>query len=261
MNKETEATTVKLTPSIKAKRTSETAEEKHARIGRLYNRPKPSNLWNGFAVEPAHGTWEQMKYFILSIICGNNREMFLYVMGWMAAMVQKPNSAGQIALFLNGAGGTGKSFFIQCLSNLMAERASHVTDLKQVTGKFNGNLKDCVLLVVEGAFSAGNNRVESVLKSLISEASIAIVEKRKDVQFIPSKFHVVMTGNDDRALGLDVLRRLCVLNVSDARQHDHEYFSDIAQELANGGLSAMLFDLQQYDLDGFDVRHVPQAQG
>jgi len=222
---------------------------------------EPSNLWDGFAVEPAHGTWHWMKDLLLSIICSNDPQLFKYLVGWMAAMVQKPDSAGQVALFLNGAGDTGKGMFIRFISDLMGEHVFHVTDLKQVTGRFNSHLKDCVLLVMEGAFSAGNNRVESVLKTLISESSIAIKQKGKDMQIVPNKFHVILSGNDNRVLDIAVRRRLCVLNVSNARQHDNEYFSKIAKEMADGGLSAMLYDLQHFDLGGFDVRDVPRTQG
>jgi len=261
MSKEAEATTVKRTPTVKPKRSSATTGVKDAVMAHQNDLPEPRNVRGGFAVEPAHGNWDLMRDHIQSIICSDNPQLFKYVQGWMAAMIQTPDSAGQVALFLNGAGDTGKGMFIRCLSDLMGQHAFHVADIKQVAGKFNGHLKDCVLLVVEGAFSAGNNRVESALKTLISESSIAIVQKGKDIQFVPNKFHIILTGNDDRVLGMDALRRLCVLNVSDARQHDHAYYSEIAMEMASGGLSAMLYDLQHFDLDGFNVRDVPRTQG
>ena len=222
--------------------------------------PDPRNLCDGFAVEPAHGTWDRMKDHIHTIICAGDEKLFLYVMRWLAAMIQKPDSAGQVALVLSGSGDTGKVVFIRCLSDLMGQHACHITDLKQVTRRSNGYLRDCVLLVIEGAFRVENNRDECVLKTLISESNIAIDQKGKDVQFLPNNLHVILTGNDDRVLDVSVQRRLCMLNVSNARKHDHAYFAGIAQEMANGGLSAMREELQHFDLAGFDVRAVPSAQ-
>jgi len=220
------------------------------------------NLWDGFAVEPAHGSWRLMKDHILSNICANDPEVFKYVMGWMSVMVQKPDSAGQVALVLKGGRGTGKGVFGSCLCDMLGQHSCHVTQTKHVTGHFNGHLKNCVLLFADEAFCTGDKRAESVLKTMITEPLIAIEQKGKDVQIQPNMLHIVMASNNDWVVpaGLDE-RRFCVLNVSSARQQDHSYFSEILKEMAAGGLAAMLNELQEFNLNGFEVRDVPQTQG
>ena len=54
-------------------------------------------------------------------------------------------------------------------------------------------------------------------------------------------------------------RRFFVLDVSSARANDHAYFAAIREELGAGGYEAMLHDLLQHDLTGFNVRSVPQT--
>ena len=250
--------TVAIASAIKSKGSSTTTNVKDALLKDL---PELSSLWHGFAVEPAHGNWDITRNFIQTIICDNSPESFEYLWGWMALMAQKPDSAGQVALFLKGKGHTSRGMFIQCLCDLMGQHVCHETDLKEVTEKFNDHLKDCVLLILDGAFYTGGKRSASVLKTLISEPCVAIEQKGEDVQIIPNKLHVVLSGCNDGVLqGLDASRRW-VLNVSDACQHDHAYFSAIANEMANGGLSAMLQALLLFDLDGFDARNIPQTQG
>jgi len=46
-------------------------------------------------------------------------------------------------------------------------------------------------------------------------------------------------------------RRYAVFNVNGNRAQDRDYFGPLAEQMANGGLAAMLHDLLEMDLDGF----------
>ena len=54
-------------------------------------------------------------------------------------------------------------------------------------------------------------------------------------------------------------RRFFVVDVSTARQGDHAYFAAIEEQMQNGGLAAMLYDLLEFDLNGFEIRDVPNT--
>jgi hypothetical protein len=77
---------------------------------------------------------------------------------------------------------------------------------------------------------------------------------------VPNMLHIVMASNNDWVVpaGPDE-RRYCVLNVSDERKQDEEYFIAIDKEMKSGGLQAMLYDLLDYDISDFKVRTVPQT--
>src|SRR5437868_12852616 len=55
-------------------------------------------------------------------------------------------------------------------------------------------------------------------------------------------------------------RRFFVLDVSPCRQKDFRYFEALDAELRNGGAEAMLHDLLQHELTGFNVRDVPSTE-
>jgi uncharacterized membrane protein YeaQ/YmgE (transglycosylase-associated protein family) len=227
----------------------------------LLNIPRYYNRWKGFSVEPVQGSWQPMKDHILNNICAKDRVHYKYLIGWIAKMIQEPGTAGQVAVVLIGGRGTGKSFLGNCLCDLLGHHAQHVTGSEHVTGKFNGHLEDCIFLFADEANFAGD-RQGGVLKGIITEPELPIHGKYKKLKGVPNMIHLLMASNDDFVVpaGNDE-RRFFVLNVSDARQQDLEYFGAIDQEMKSGGLEAMLYDLQNHDLSGFEVRNVPQTQG
>lgn len=223
--------------------------------------PDKYNRWKGFSVKPIRGSWKKMKDHIFTIICSRNQELFDYVMGWLARMVQFPHMVGEVALVLQGGRGTGKGKLGNWICLLFGQHACHVTNGNHVTGDFNSHLQDCVFLFADEAFWAGDKQAENILKSYITEPTIAISQKFMDLRTVKNMLHVLMASNNDWIVpaGVDE-RRYCVLKVSDERKQDHEYFKAIDEEMENGGLSAMLYDLLDYDLSNFEVRKVPQTK-
>jgi hypothetical protein len=55
-------------------------------------------------------------------------------------------------------------------------------------------------------------------------------------------------------------RRWFVLEVGDERQKDYDYFAAIDNEMENGGLAAMLYDLQRIDVTRVNVRNAPETE-
>ena len=50
-------------------------------------------------------------------------------------------------------------------------------------------------------------------------------------------------------------------DVSDSRIGDRTYFKAVDNQMANGGLAAMIHELLHRDISGFEVRDVPQTEG
>jgi hypothetical protein len=48
------------------------------------------NGWQGFSVEPKVGGWSRNRAHLRDIICSGNDDYFLWVMNWLAALVQMP---------------------------------------------------------------------------------------------------------------------------------------------------------------------------
>jgi hypothetical protein len=220
------------------------------------------NRWTGFTVVPTQGTWSRMKDHIRNILCSKDEIIFKYVMGWMANMVQHPDEAGQVALVLKGGKGTGKGMLGNCLCELLGQHSQHVTQSSHLTGKFNAHFIDCVFVFADEAFCTGNKQGEQALKTMITEPELKIEGKSKALKTAPNLLHILMASNEEWVVPASTdERRFCVLNVSNERQRDFEYFKAILGEMRSGGLAAMLYDLQHHDLNGFEVRDAPETQG
>jgi hypothetical protein len=70
-----------------------------------------------------------------------------------------------------------------------------------------------------------------------------------------------MTSNEDWVVpaGMNE-RRFCVLDVDPRCEQNYEYFREIDEELAHGGLGYLLADLLAFDLDTVNLRPIPRTQ-
>ena len=220
------------------------------------------NLWQGFHIEPVKGDWSLLRDLIEDVICGGNKAHFEYLMNWMALVVQKPAQQGEVAVVMRGLKGTGKGTLAKALHHIIGQHALTVSNSKHLTGSFNAHLRDCIFLFADEAFFAGDKAHIGILKSLITDPHLAIEGKGRDVVQAPNYLHIMMASNEDWVVPASPdERRYFVRDVSEKRRGDHAYFTRLYRQLDTGGYEAMLYDLLNRDLTGFDVRAVPTTTG
>jgi len=220
------------------------------------------NLFRGYAVEPQHGIWELMQQHILEIICDGNEEHYQWLLDWMARIVQRPGGVRPgTAIVLRGKRGVGKGIFVNNFGKIFGNHFLHLFSGSQLTGRFNQHLKDALLVFADESFFAGDKKSEGSLKGLITE-DIFMIEP-KNVNAFPVQNHVnlLMASNNDWVVPAGCQeRRFFVLDVSDDHIQDHEYFGAIVDQMENGGVKAMLYDLMSRDFDLNNLRHAPRTQ-
>ena len=220
------------------------------------------NLWRGFACEPIAGSWDKLKNHIHEIICAGNKILFEYLLDWIARLFQQPSLPGEVAIVLKGEEGSGKGILCRAVIDILGQHGLHITSSDHLVGKFNAHLRDCIALFADEAFFAGDRQHIGRLKALITEPSIAIEGKGRDVVFVKNRLHVMMAANDDWVIPAGPrARRYAVFEVSKARLDDHPYFKDIQAELDAGGREAMLHELLNRDISRFEVRKFPITNG
>lgn len=86
--------------------------------------------------------------------------------------------------------------------------------------------------------------------------------KGRDAFQSANHLHIVMSSNEDWVVPASIdERRFAAFGVSEARQGDRAYFSDLVAEMEGGGLAAMLHDLLAMDLTGWHPRwNIPQTE-
>jgi hypothetical protein len=219
------------------------------------------NLWKGFNCEAIAGDCQPFLNHIMENICCGVQAHYDYLIKWMARAVQKPDCPGETAVIMRGKRGTGKSFMVKMFGSLWGRHFLAVSDPKHLVGAFNAHLRDCVVLFGDEAFFAGDKRHEAVLKMLITEEYITFEAKGIDAEPGPNYTHILLASNSNWVVpaGTDE-RRFFVLDVSDQRRQDNDYFRSIQQHMyKKGGREAFLHMLLNVDLDGFNVRKAPDT--
>lgn len=220
------------------------------------------NLWKGFAVTPKPGRWGLLRKHVFEVICGRDHERFDYLMGWMARMIQHPDTPGEVAVVLKGNEGTGKGTLANALAAIIGHHSLSISNGKHLTGNFNAHLRDLVFLFADEAFFAGDKASIGVLKAIITEPCLTIEGKYRDTVQVPNFLHVIMASNEEWVVPASLeARRFYVLEVPDDKKGQHSYFAAINDELKSGGYEAMLYDLLAYDLTNYNVRDVPVTEG
>lgn len=214
------------------------------------------NLWRGFSVEPKKGDWSLMQRLTLEAISSGKQSRYEYILAWMARIIQDPGGQRPgVAIAMRGDQGIGKGLFANGFGSLMGYHFLQVAQAGQVTGRFNTHLKDCVVLFVDEGFWAGDKQAEGVIKNLVTEPTITVEPKGKDIFKIKNNVNILIASNNDWVVpgGLGE-RRFFVIDVDDCFKGDYDFFRKLTAQMENGGREAMLYDLQAMDISGFNLR-------
>lgn len=218
------------------------------------------NLWQGFTVVPHRGDWSLMHGHLLHVVSGGNQKCFEYLLNWLARMFQHPELQGEVAIVLRGKKGAGKGVVAKYPLRAFGQHGLHISDPKHLMGNFNGHLRDAVFIFADEAFAVTDSRQEGILKGLITEPTILLEAKYQNPISVPNMTHILMASNCDWVVPASAEeRRFFVLDVLDTHVGDQAYFNALNEQMENGGLPAMIFDLLHRDISAFDHRSVPRT--
>jgi hypothetical protein len=220
------------------------------------------NLWRGWGAEPKAGEWRTVAGHLLTVICNNERDTYLYLIGLLARWVQHPDKPGEVAIVLRGEKGTGKGTVADFIKRWFRHHAVHISQPRHLTGNFNAHLADCLFLFADEVVWGGDKQGEGVLKALITERAVHIEPKNINSFQMPNRLKILMASNADWCVPVTAdERRFLVLDVSSERRGDRDYFNRLHDAIEGGEAEAMLHDLLSMDLSGFSHRDVPHTSG
>jgi hypothetical protein len=114
--------------------------------------PNHYNLWRGFAVEPRAGYCSKFLAHLRDNVCRGDKEVYNWVVGWFANIIQHPEQKMGTSLVLRGKMGTGKTKVGEVFGSLLGSHYVLVSDPRYVTGRFNSHLVSCLMLHCDEAF-------------------------------------------------------------------------------------------------------------
>ena len=215
------------------------------------------NLYTGFAVKPVEGDCDLFLYHCKDIFCGGKEELYQYLLGWMADIVQNPQRKIGTALIARGAKGIGKGQFVHHFGSLFGHHFMEISNGSHMTGNFNAHLAKTLVLAADEALWAGDKKAEGVLKNLVTEPTAVLERKGFDPVSIPSYLRIMMTTNSDWAVPASGdERRWFVLDVSNKHKKDFAYFEKLQNHMNNGGREALLYFLLNHEID-VELREPP----
>lgn len=226
--------------------------------------PQYLNLWSGFAVTPASAPdrhkYKTFRDHLLQNVCDGDAQLFKWVFGFFAHIVQRPRERLGIALVLRGKMGTGKTKVGEVIGSLFPRHWFLVDSPRYVTGQFNAHMASCLLLQADEAVWAGDKAAEGRLKGLITSSTQFIEAKGVDPVPLTNYVRLIMTSNEDWVVptGKDE-RRFAVLDVNPRCAKNADYFAEMDAEMAAGGLAHLLGDLLVFDLASVDLRTAPRT--
>jgi hypothetical protein len=152
----------------------------------------------------------------------------------------------EVAMAFQGAPGSGKGTYGRAMTKLFGQHGVQVNSAAQFAGRFNGHLRDVGLLFADEAIMPNDVGAYSVLKGMITEPTIQIEDKGVKIRTgLTNHLGIIMAVDRKRSLKLDQGdRRFAAFEASDKYVSNSTYFDALNEEMKNGGLAEMLYDMR-----------------
>lgn len=216
------------------------------------------NLWGGWPTTPRQGDCS-MLLDLLEYLCSgedNAREVFNWIVKWMAYPIQHPGAKMQTALLMHGPEGTGKNTFFGCLRKLYG-RYGGIFSQTELESDYNGWASGKLFMIGnEVVTRAELYHQQGRLKNMITEPEWMVNEKFMPARNEANHCNFVFFSNRIDIAKLDKGdRRFCVVWTPEAMHHD--IYNAVAEEIENGGAEALHDYLLHIDLGDFTPHTKP----
>jgi hypothetical protein len=234
------------------------------------NTKKYYNLWQGFA----YTAWDGLrngkqkadcnlfKNMVRDVIANKNKEVYEYVMNWLAYMFQNVGKRRPgVALSLLGGQRIGKGFFANTIGELLGVHYIPVLKGESVTGKFNRIVEKAVLVFIDEAVTKEMFTKSGVMKGTLTESYHLIEPKGIDAFHVSNHIWMIIATNKPIAVSVEHDdQRYAIFRCSEVHKQDKEYFSAIKDQLKNGGYRVLLHELMNRDLSKVDINNIPLTE-
>ena len=211
------------------------------------------NRWSGWPTTPKAGCCEELLN-LLRYLCsgeGDNSALLHWVTCWLAYPIQHPGAKLHSAIVVHGPQGTGKSRFFEAYAKIFGDY-SIILNQGAIEDKFNADWSERRLFVLADEIVANTEKyhLKNQLKNFITSDWVRINPKNvaahrernhMNMVFLSNEIQPVVLENDDR--------RHCVIYTP--QKLGDEFYADVTNEIANGGIEALHQYLLDYDVGDF----------
>ncbi|MFA0143749.1 primase-helicase family protein, partial [Vibrio kanaloae] len=136
-----------------------------------------------------------------------------------------------------------------------------IQDSKHLLGSFNSHLANKLFVTIEEAFWSGSNKDAGKFRTLITDNTMTIEAKGKDAIEVDSYHRYLMCTNNDWAVPAHQQeRRFFVLEVSDCKKQDNEYFRALHNDIDSPEAIGQFFNfLKRYEISTYNLHKAPMT--
>ena len=218
------------------------------------------NTWNGFSIEPREGKCDLFLDHIKEVICNRDEFNYNWVLDWCADSVQDPANPKGTAVIMRGEEGAGKGTLANVIGELFGSHYRHLIDDSHLLNNFNAHMMDAVFVFADEITWGGNVKSSGKLKGIVTEKHLLGERKGVDAIGYRNMIHMMIASNSDWVIPAGTnSRRWFMLDVSDHKAGDKDYFDAIDGELNNGGREAFLYLLLNRKIEN-NLRTAPLTE-
>lgn len=210
------------------------------------------NLWSGFQAEKFPKIENDVMFplimpiiqHIKDVICG---EHYLFMIQYLASIIQRPSKPTGVILLIQGSQGSGKgSIFDFFRTKVIGEELSKQTEgLSPIFDRFSNVMVNKLLIQADEISMGeciGNNNLEK-LKNRTTIGTVQYEKKGIDPIVIKNYANFILTTNNDNSIKIPYDdRRFCVFQTTDKYKGDTKYFTDLHNHLAKEEVARAFFE-------------------
>jgi len=244
----------KLHPERSVVRLSEVGFDPTERDGHIV-----CNLWGGWPTTPKAGQCETLLSLLRHLCSGEekgNDAIYQWVLKWLAYPIQHQGAKMRTALIFHGPQGAGKNLFFEAYAAIFGKYA-RIIGQAEIDDKFNDWASGKLFMIADEVVARQELfHIKNKIKALITGETIRINPKNVAAHDERNHVNLVFLSNEKQPLVLEQDdRRFAVIWTP--HKLGENYYSDVAEEVANGGIEALHDYLLHLDLGDFNEHSKP----
>lgn len=225
--------------------------------------PEPSgptatlNLFSGWKMKPKQGNCLKIQTLLMHLVDGNE-DMYEWIARWLAYPLRNPGAKMETSIIMHGDEGSGKNFFFEKVVKAIYGEYGYVIGNAQLEANFNDWASMKLFMVADEVVTRAElKQMKGKLKYLISGDSVIINPKGLPEHSERNQMNFVFLSNELVPLALDKTdRRYLVIWTPPALAR--EFYVEVAQEIADGGIEAFYhYLMHELDMGDFNEHTKP----
>ncbi|MGB2832974.1 MAG: DUF5906 domain-containing protein [Methylotenera sp.] len=218
------------------------------------------NLWGGWPTSPKNGLCGALLDLLRHLCSGeeaqNKDEVYQWVLKWLAYPIQHHGAKMRTALIFHGPQGAGKNLFFEAYAKIFG-KYGRVIGQAEIDDKFNDWASGKLFMIADEVVARQELfHIKNKIKALITGDTIRINPKNVAAHDENNHVNLVFLSNEKKPLVLEKDdRRFAVIWTP--HKLTENYYSDVAEEVANGGIEALHDYLLHLDLSDFNQHSKP----